>query len=365
LDRFLTDPRVEKLVQTGKISLNYDFLKDKSFIEKFLFIGFKIPNCSWLGYPISGLMIWAIFLLYSTSVGLGTSEWSYFSITNYFFVRDSLLAVLMPPLYMLIIKKLKELPLLIKQDLDIKEQDFKQFFSDFFHRFNNIIGMVISAISLSATYLGIIISYIVKDVYTLHFFLFRLIGVLGLFFTGAVVYQALVALRWFVFEVNSKLELHLSSLYNGLKPVGELASTSVFVYMFGVAITLLPVAFYGYNPKHLIWYIIFQGVLFAFGFVLFFCIMLGFHRKMLSTKSKFLYSISLLLNTAPEIKSIVKIKHKTSAKKMADKIDTINPLIELIDLISNTKEWPSGLRTLFDLVLSYILPTILSILSLL
>ncbi|MCF2143612.1 MAG: hypothetical protein K9W42_07925 [Candidatus Heimdallarchaeota archaeon] len=362
MERFLTDPRVEKLVLEGKINLNYDFLINKSFLEKFLFLGFKVRKNHWLGYPISSLLIYSIYLIYSISVSLGMSNWTFFSFSNYFFVRDSLLAIFMPPMYMLIIKKIKELPLLIRQDLNVSENDFQAFFSDFFHRFNKALLMIISGVVFSATYLGIIIFYVVRNIYSVHFFLHRLIATFGLFIIGAVFYQGLIALKWFVFDVNKKLEVHLSALFNGLKPVGELASFSVFVYMFGIAITLIPVAFYGYNPKHLIWYICFQGILFLFGILLFICIIFGFHRKMLSTKSNYLHSITSLLNESSTIEPILKIE-RADKKYISNEITSVNPLIELMSLINNAKEWPFDFRRILDLVVSYILPGIFSILG--
>ena len=315
-----------------------------SFLEKYFLLLESLPfiNC----YSSSSLVLLSTYILVQLFVsfmtGVKTIKW------NIFVVRDVIASIILPPLYIHFMRLLRKLPDDIKNDIMLSKQELDAFFDKHFSLIVDSKRMAIVGAVFSLFYTILLIYYVLTQYYAIEFFHARLVGILGVFIVGCIFYQALIILKIFIFDVRG-LPLEISSIFNGLKPVSSIASFASAIWTIAVSIIMLPIFLLGFNPRSLIWYVFFYGSLYALALVIFVLIMYGFHVNMVNVKRT---NIAKLTNIINSMYSLIQFESDTRQRNLSILVG----LLDMYERIVNSREWPFEIRTIREVLFSYILP---------
>lgn len=343
---------------TGEPTLESSYAEVKSlnggktgFVESFLLL----LKGKWIWRYLGGSFVLSTFYLVFISI----CEFIYSRIIgesfifpfNIFFIRDILIAVIVPPIYLFLLEQLRRIPETVRYDIKLELEDQKAMFRKFYDQLFDRNKEIIMGLFCAIFYGTIIISYLIYGKYSLGFFVFRLVGIPGAFLAGAVLYEAIIIMIFFVRDVR-KIKLNISSLFTGLRPITAIGSTALFLWNAIVVILSIPMLALGFNNISVTWYVGFYGSLYLAGLVMFLMIVFGFHLKMVELKKELLNPFVIQLNSMQCNKETTP-SFLISSEEIA--------LIEQIQVLNSAKEWPIDFAAIRDLIFTYTIPILLSI----
>jgi hypothetical protein len=252
------------------------------------------------------------------------------------------------------VDSLKRLPQEISIHIDHSPQELQEIFSSYFSRIFDNKKEILFGFSFGFAYLIILSLRLFTGSYSYHFFLNRLVSVIGIFIMGILLYQGIVIMKIFVVDVQL-LKLRSSALFSGLHPVSSLATKGVFCWLTSITIITLPALVLGINPSFLYWYITIYVCLYLFGLILLFFLMYGFHQNMKKLKNEMLIPLTPSVNTC-----FSRLYFKNEFSK-TDVIEQWLPLVEAYRLIATIRDWPISFKTVRDVILTYIIPIIFTL----
>lgn len=308
--------------------------------------------------PISGVLVLMItYFSWQLVIYAIVGDMNMFSLNNMFFVRDILAILFITPAYLIFINKVRKVPFEIEDHIAEERDNYYEFFYSLARKLNSNRGIAIMGIIFAMYFFLTITFYVINNLYSYAFYLERLIGVLGLFLIGGVAYQAFQLLRTFAFDVRD-IKLKLSALYVGLLPIAQLGTMAAIVWIMAITVIMIPTLVYGMYPLFTVWYVVFYGGLYLLGIVIFLVVTFGFHIAMIREKEKNLVAIGSVMNN-----KFTDATQSIGTQVNVESLEDWLIMVQSYESIINCKEWPFNLSSLKDLILSYVIPIILTLLG--
>jgi len=306
---------------------------------------FGFPYRFGLPKPISmPLVIASIYFLWLFIINVIFSV-PFPSLSNIFFVRDMILIVFFSPIYVIYSEKILNLRNnLVDYFLDEKKTSdilYKSLSRIFSWRYNIVIG------SLYPIYYFVLTTkYLVTGYYRLDFYLYRLIAVLGLFLTGAIIYQIILTMKLFLLDIR-KLTPSDKALSEGIPPISDAAWIGSLMMLTMVSINLLPSLILGLNPKSTLWYLTSHLIFYLVAIIYFVTTLMGTHRSMSKAKTQALSVLFEILNASGKT-VMAKMDYSASRDVTADSAN----LKKQLEFYSKAKTWPIRSQDLLKFILA-------------
>ena len=227
------------------------------------------------------------------------------SFNNIFYIRDLLLMIVFLPAYAIFSKKVDSLQHDVITYMESDEEYVNKIFERLYSALYSKKWLALFIALLPIYYVGLITRYVITGYYTINFYLYRLVAVVGLAILGGVVYQMLVLIKFFLTDAKL-LEPNPKALVEGMPPVKGFIFWASAVWLSMGFIDMITSFVLGFNVGSFLWYITFYGLLYLISFLLVFSALQGFHESLSNTKKLYL---EYILSAAPRVsKSNLSVK---------------------------------------------------------
>ncbi|MGQ4891771.1 MAG: hypothetical protein ACP6IP_04690 [Candidatus Njordarchaeia archaeon] len=251
-------------------------------------IGIPVP----ISYSITVLVLYHIWLIFIHQV-FGV-EFPTFN--NIFYVRDLLLIIIFLPSYAIFSQQVGSLQFEVMEYVDMDEEAVQNIFKRLYDRLCSRKKLTFFCILFSTYYFALTTWYLISGYYSLDFYLFRMVSVIGLAILGGVIYQMFVLIKFFLTDAKL-LELGTDVFFEGIPPIRRFIFLTAMLWLSMSFIDTLTTFILGFNRISVIWYITFHGLLYFISMLLIFSALQGFHRRLLEMKKIYL---EYILDIAPE-----------------------------------------------------------------
>ena len=231
------------------------------------------------------LVSFLLYLLWQGVIYVFLGDISIFDVSNIFYFRDLSIILFALPYYIFFLGQLKKVFRATTHYIDLPQEESVRLLNNFFEKLLSDKRFVLSGLIFSGYYLTLTTVYVITGYYSIHFYISRLVVVLGLFFFGGFVYQFAYIAK-FMLKRFKKLPLKKDALDEDLSQIFILGFSGGFAWFVVLLIMMLPALMLGFNPNSLIWYITFDGTIFMIGISFFVIITYVYLFKSRELKSR-------------------------------------------------------------------------------